>query len=130
MWDDGLEDLVHPRFERREDSAVRARLATIDACEEDSVVLEALALRPYDIILMDVMMPEMDGLEATRQIRQLPTGGPRIIAMTANAMEGDREQCLAAGMDDYVSKPVRMPELQAALERIEQQVAEVTKQQL
>jgi CheY-like chemotaxis protein len=64
-------------------------------------------------------MPELDGLEATRRIRS--AGGDRrpwIIAMTANAMEGDREACLAAGMDDYVSKPIRPDELQAALERV------------
>jgi signal transduction histidine kinase/ligand-binding sensor domain-containing protein/DNA-binding response OmpR family regulator len=87
-------------------------------------VLEALSLCSYDIVLMDVMMPEMDGLEATRQIRRLwPVGGPRIIAMTANALERDREECLAAGMDDYISKPVSMSELRAALERAGQGVA-------
>ena len=68
---------------------------------------------------MDVQMPEMDGLEATRRIRQRWGQGrhPHIIAMTANAMEGDREACLAAGMDDYVSKPIRLPALIGALER-------------
>ncbi|MBI3968738.1 MAG: response regulator, partial [Chloroflexi bacterium] len=73
----------------------------------------------YDVVLMDVQMPELDGLEATRQIcaRWTRDRRPRIVAMTANAMHGDREECLAAGMDDYVSKPIRVEELTAALER-------------
>ncbi|PSR16575.1 response regulator [filamentous cyanobacterium CCP3] len=75
-------------------------------------VLAALAQQPYDLILMDVQMPEMDGLEATRQIHRIwPTTRPRIVAMTANAMQGDREACLQSGMDDYISKPIRLDEL-------------------
>ncbi|HLJ17076.1 MAG TPA: response regulator [Bryobacteraceae bacterium] len=68
---------------------------------------------------MDVHMPEMDGLEAAHRLceRYPPASRPRLIAMTANAMNGDKEACLAAGMDDYVSKPVQMPLLQAALEK-------------
>jgi PAS domain S-box-containing protein len=96
-------------------------------------VLEALKRQNYDVVLMDLQMPEMDGLEATRRIIQdwpdlsehdrigsSKNGGrqrPRIIAMTANAMHGDRETCLAAGMDDYISKPISIEELVAALKR-------------
>jgi CheY-like chemotaxis protein/HPt (histidine-containing phosphotransfer) domain-containing protein/anti-sigma regulatory factor (Ser/Thr protein kinase) len=80
-------------------------------------VLEALMRQTYDVVLMDVQMPEMDGLEATRLIRkQWPLNRqPRIIALTANAMKGDEEKCLAAGMNDYVSKPVRVEALAQAL---------------
>jgi CheY-like chemotaxis protein len=82
-------------------------------------VIQAVERQPYDVVLMDVQMPEMDGLEATRQIcaRWQKAERPRIIAMTANAMQGDREMCLAAGMDDYVSKPIRIEELVQALAR-------------
>ncbi len=81
--------------------------------------LAALRLRRYDVVFMDVQMPEMDGLEATRRIRAewLVEQQPWIVAMTANAMSGDRDMCLAAGMDDYVSKPVRIEDLQTAIER-------------
>ena len=75
--------------------------------------------KPYDLVFMDVEMPEMDGLETTREIRT--RGGlqvqPRIVAMTAYATQADRDRCLAAGLDDYVSKPVRPSELEAALMR-------------
>jgi CheY-like chemotaxis protein len=74
---------------------------------------------PYDLILMDVLMPEMDGLDATKLIRErLPRARqPRIVAMTANALSGDRERCLAAGMDDYISKPIQLPELAKVIDR-------------
>jgi CheY-like chemotaxis protein len=90
-------------------------------------VLDALERQPYDVVLMDMQMPEMDGLEATRRIckRWIPTRRPRIIAMTANAMRGDREQCLDAGMDDYISKPVRIEDLVASLERCAPQSIEL-----
>jgi CheY-like chemotaxis protein len=80
-------------------------------------VLQSLQRQPYDVVLMDVQMPEMDGLEATRRIRQDlgPEAQPRIIAMTANVMREDREACLAAGMEDYISKPIQVEELAAAL---------------
>jgi PAS domain S-box-containing protein len=81
--------------------------------------LQALRRRPYDVVLMDVEMPEMDGLEAARCIHREWRGRerPRIVAMTANAMQGDREICLAAGMDDYVGKPIHLDELAEALHR-------------
>jgi CheY-like chemotaxis protein len=81
--------------------------------------IRAVDRQPYNVILMDVQMPEMDGLEATRQIcARWPLGErPRIVAMTANAMQGDREMCLEAGMDDYLAKPIRVEELISALLR-------------
>jgi CheY-like chemotaxis protein len=81
--------------------------------------LDALERQPYDVVLMDVQMPELDGLDATRRIceRWPAEARPRIIAMTANALPEDREACIAAGMDDYVSKPIRPNELAEALSR-------------
>jgi CheY-like chemotaxis protein len=111
-----------------EDNAVNQKLALrlleqmgykADVAVNGNEVLSALERKPYDVILMDVQMPEMDGLEATRQIHaRLPREKrPRIIAMTANAMQGDREAYLAAGMDDYVSKPIRVEQLVEALDK-------------
>jgi len=88
--------------------------------------LKALDRQPYDLIFMDVMMPEMGGLEATRLIRdrqhqksQFPNYPPSItiVAMTASAMQGDREKCLAAGMDDYIAKPIRLEDMRATMEK-------------
>jgi CheY-like chemotaxis protein len=80
-------------------------------------VLEAVKRQPYDVVLMDVQMPEMDGLEATSQLlEKCPDHSrPRVIGMTAHAMVGDRERCLEAGMDDYLSKPVQIAALDAVL---------------
>jgi CheY-like chemotaxis protein len=79
--------------------------------------IESVERQTYDVILMDVQMPEMDGLDATREIvgRWPEKERPRIIALTANAMVEDREACFEAGMEDYVSKPIRMSELIRAL---------------
>jgi diguanylate cyclase (GGDEF)-like protein/PAS domain S-box-containing protein len=96
-----------------------------DVASNGLEVLEALNRQAYDVVLMDIQMPEMDGLEATRQVRSTTWTEsrdevtfqyqPYIIAMTANAMQGDREICLEAGMDDYISKPIRINELNQAL---------------
>ena len=90
-----------------------------DVAGNGGEVLKTLQRQFYDVILMDVQMPEMDGLEATREVRRSfnPVCQPRIIALTADAMKEDRERCLAAGMDDYVSKPIQVNELISALNR-------------
>jgi CheY-like chemotaxis protein len=99
---------------------------TVDVVANGIEVLEALPRIKYDLIFMDCQMPEMDGYEATRAIRDREQDRAHpcrwkapvhIVAMTANAMQGDREKCLASGMDDYVSKPMRQTELRAAIER-------------
>ena len=111
-----------------EDNAVNQKVALrflerlgyrADAVANGLEVLTTLKARRYDLVLMDLQMPEMDGLEASRQIRaRFPAERqPKIIALTANAMQGDREMCLASGMDDYISKPVKMHEISAAIRR-------------
>ncbi len=111
-----------------EDNVVNQRLAQLllermgqsaDVASNGLEAVEAAVRLPYDMILMDVLMPEMDGLEATRLIRQrLPRDRqPKIIAMTANALRGDRERCMEAGMDDYISKPIQLAELARVMER-------------
>jgi CheY-like chemotaxis protein len=81
------------------------------------LAIEATAREGFDMILMDVQMPEMDGLEATRLIRKSAMKQPIIVAMTANAMQGDRDICIEAGMDDYISKPVKLEILIEVLEK-------------
>jgi CheY-like chemotaxis protein/HPt (histidine-containing phosphotransfer) domain-containing protein/anti-sigma regulatory factor (Ser/Thr protein kinase) len=116
-----------------DDNAVNQQVALVllekmgyraDVVTNGAEVLDALGRQPYDVVLMDVEMPVMDGLEASRRINQMWPAAqrPRIVAMTANAMQGDRETCLAAGMDDYLSKPIRREELAAALARSEPHV--------
>jgi len=110
-----------------EDNAVNQKLAlrlleriglAPDVVGDGRAAVDAIGAGEYDVVLMDVQMPEMDGLEATRQVRsRWPDRQVRIIGLTANAMAGDREACLAAGMDDYVSKPIRPDELEAAIAR-------------
>jgi two-component system, sensor histidine kinase and response regulator len=84
--------------------------------------VDALKAEPYDLVLMDVQMPEMDGLEATRRIRDIQSGvtNPRvpIVAMTAHAMKGDRERCLESGMDAYLAKPIKPAELRDVIDRL------------
>jgi signal transduction histidine kinase/CheY-like chemotaxis protein len=120
----------HPlRILLAEDNLVNQKLAlrllsqmgyTADVAANGLKAIEAIAAQPYDLVLMDVQMPQMDGLEASRQItaKWKPDERPRIVAMTANAMQGDRDECLAAGMDDYVTKPIRVEALVAALMQV------------
>ena len=92
----------------------------VDLVENGREAVEALGRTPYDLVLMDCLMPQMDGFEATRAIRAAEAGTDRhvpIVALTANAMQRDREQCLAAGMDDYLTKPFTKQALTATLER-------------
>jgi CheY-like chemotaxis protein len=119
---------THPlRILLAEDNIVNQKLALrlleqmgyrADIASNGMEAVDSMERQPYDVILMDVQMPEMDGLDATRLIRKLKDiAQPRIVAMTANAMQGDREMCMAAGMDDYLSKPIRINELVYALEK-------------
>ncbi len=93
---------------------------TADVATNGLEAIEALERQPYDVVLMDVQMPQLDGLDATRRICEQwpPESRPHIIAMTANALPEDREACFAAGMNDYVAKPIRAEELAAALKRV------------
>jgi CheY-like chemotaxis protein len=114
-----------------EDNPVNRQLALLllekmgyraDVAVNGVEAVEAVSSDDFDVVLMDVQMPEMDGLEATRRIHErLGTRRPHIIAATANAMQEERDRCLAAGMDDYLSKPIRLEQLDASLQRVRPQ---------
>jgi CheY-like chemotaxis protein len=120
----------HPlRILVAEDNVVNQKLALrilqqmgyrADLASNGIEAVESVERQPYDVVLMDVQMPEMDGLEASRRIttKWSPAERPRIVAMTANAMQGDRELCMAAGMDDYIAKPIRVDQLVEALNHV------------
>jgi len=110
-----------------EDNAVNQQLIALllrklgyraDIVGNGAEVLEAFERQPYDVVLMDVLMPEMDGLTASRRLREdLDGAQPYIVGVTANALQGDREACLQAGMDDYITKPIKLEQLVDALGR-------------
>jgi CheY-like chemotaxis protein len=120
----------HPlRILLAEDNVVNQKLALrilqqmgyrADLASNGLEAVESVERQTYDVVLMDVQMPEMDGLEASKRIttRWGTTERPRIVAMTANAMQGDRELCLQAGMDDYLTKPIRVDQLVEALNNV------------
>jgi GAF domain-containing protein/CheY-like chemotaxis protein len=120
----------HPlRILLAEDNVVNQKLALrilqqmgyrADLASNGIEAVDSVHRQAYDVVLMDVQMPEMDGLEASRRIcaAAAPSARPRIVAMTANAMQGDREMCLEAGMDDYITKPIRVERLVEALGRV------------
>jgi CheY-like chemotaxis protein len=111
-----------------DDNAVNQRVAgrlleriglRVDAARNGAEAMRMLKELPYDAVFMDCQMPEMDGYAATREIRRREKPGEHIaiIAMTAEALAGAREQCLAAGMDDYIAKPVKLEDLSRAVEK-------------
>ncbi|MFP2926346.1 response regulator [Pyxidicoccus sp. 3LG] len=120
-----------------EDNATNQKLALLvlerlgyraDVAFNGREAVSAVTQKRYDLVFMDLQMPEMDGLEATRRIRRElpPRAQPWIIAMTANAMDSDREQCFAAGMDDFLTKPIRVDALTASLMRCQPRRSDVT----
>jgi CheY-like chemotaxis protein len=115
---------VPPRILMAEDNLINQRVGklilqragfAIDLAADGVETLDAHKKQPYDLILMDCQMPVMDGFEASREIRSLPLPQPTIIAVTANALIGERERCLKAGMDDYLSKPFQAEQLVAVV---------------
>jgi CheY-like chemotaxis protein len=121
-------EVLHARVLVAEDNAVNVKVATrmlakygcrVDVAANGLEAVELFGQLPYDVVFMDCQMPEMDGFEATAEIRRLEGSGRHtpIVALTANAMSGDRERCLASGMDDFLSKPIKEEALAAALHR-------------
>jgi CheY-like chemotaxis protein len=117
-----------PRILLAEDNAINQKVAiqmlkklgySADVAANGYEVLQSMERQSYDIILRDVQKPEMDGLEAAARIRKRWPNGPKIVAITAYALEGDREKCLAAGMNEYISKPIQLEELRSALENFD-----------
>lgn len=115
-----------PRILMAEDNQINQRVGKlilqragfhIDLAGDGNEALEAHRANPYDLILMDCQMPTMDGFEASRQIRALDAPQPVIVAVTANALVGERERCLGAGMDDYLSKPFQAEQLVALVKK-------------
>jgi CheY-like chemotaxis protein len=115
-----------PRILLAEDNVINRRVAelilkhagfAVDMATDGTEAVEAHASRPYDLILMDSQMPIMDGFEATRRIRELGQPQPVIIAITANALPGERERCLSIGMDDYLSKPFTADQLRTVVRK-------------
>ena len=113
---------VPPRILMAEDNLINQRVGklilqragfAVDLAVDGVETLDAHKKNPYDVILMDCQMPVMDGFEASREIRRLALPQPTIIAVTANALLGERERCLNAGMDDYLSKPFQAEQLVA-----------------
>ncbi len=120
----GSSFLVPPRILMAEDNMINQRVGKlilqragfdIDLAADGVETLDAHKKQPYDLILMDCQMPVMDGFEASREIRRLLLPQPAIVAVTANALVGERERCLNAGMDDYLSKPFQAEQLVAVV---------------
>ncbi len=120
----GSSQPVPPRILMAEDNLINQRVGklillragfSIDLAADGVETLEAHKKQPYDLILMDCQMPVMDGFEASREIRRLTLPQPAIVAVTANALVGERERCLRAGMDDYLSKPFQAEQLVAVV---------------
>ncbi len=121
-----MKPTASPRILMAEDNPINQRVGmlilqragfVIDVVSDGQEAVEAQMAHPYDLILMDCQMPSMDGFEASRQIRSLKSKQPAIIAVTANALVGERERCLEAGMDDYLSKPFQAEELVAVVKK-------------
>lgn len=124
-------DSSHPRILLAEDNPINQRVAKrmlqhlgylVDVVANGLEALQALEHQHYDVVLMDIQMPLMDGLEATRTIRRWLSGKeqPRIIAVTAHALDYSREMCIDAGMDDYIAKPVHVEDMAGMLKKYSQ----------